>query len=144
MMRGPIPLLILAATIAAGSAPRAQQGASAPAPETGTSAISGTVTDGLTGRPLPGAVVYVGITGQGAVGRVSRQLTDSKGRFVFVDLPAHERYFLNASHFGYVNGGHGVRPTRPAPTRIRLADGEWFKDAAHPAVAPGRDRRTRP
>jgi hypothetical protein len=128
-MRGLISILILAATIATGSAPHAQQVAPATSPESATSAISGTVTDGPTGRPLAGAVVYVGITGRGAVGRVSRQLTDSKGRFVFVDLPAHDQYFLNASHFGYVNGGHGVTPRRAAPTRIRLADGEWFKDA---------------
>jgi len=52
-----------------------------------------------------------------------------KGRFVFADLPAHDLYFLNASHFGYVNGGFGVTPFRGAPTRIRLADGEWFRDA---------------
>lgn len=140
---------MLAAALAAGDLAGAQDAAQQP-PDTGTSAISGVVTDGLTGRPIAGAVVYVGITGRGAAGRVSRQLTDRKGRFVFTDLPAHDQYFLNASGFGYVNGGYGATPVRPAPTRIRLADGEWFKDAHiqlwPPAAVSGRvlDERGEP
>jgi hypothetical protein len=148
-MRANLRILVLAAALAAGGLVKAQDGAQQ-RPDTGTSAISGVVTDALTGRPVSGAVVYVGITGRGAVGRVSRQFTDAKGRFVFTELPAHDQYFLNASGFGYVNGGFGAAPARPAPTRIRLAEGEWFKDAHiqlwPPAAVSGRvlDERGEP
>jgi hypothetical protein len=108
-MRANLRILVLAAALAVGGLVKAQEGAQQQ-PDTGTGVISGVVTDGLTGRPLAGAVVYVGITGRGAVGRVSRQLTDRKGRFVFTDLPAHDQYFLNASGFGYVNGRDSMHP----------------------------------
>jgi hypothetical protein len=148
-MRATLETLVIAAALATGGLVSAQDSAQKP-PDTGTSAISGVVTDGLTGRPIAGAVVYVGITGRGAVGHTSRQLTDRKGRFVFTDLPAHEQYFLNASGFGYVNGGFGATPVTPAPTRIRLGDGEWFKEAHirlwPPAAVSGRvlDERGEP
>ena len=148
-MRANVRILVLVSLVAAGGLVTTQEGAQQH-PDTGTSAISGVVTDGISGRPIPGAVVYAGITGRGAAGGVSRQLTDAKGRFVFVDLPAHDQYFLNASGFGYVNGGYGATPVRPAPTRIRLADGEWFKDAHirlwPPAAVGGRvlDERGEP
>jgi hypothetical protein len=147
-MRTQFLFLVLATVLTPGTRLYAQD--AAPPPIKQASAISGLVTDGLTGRPIAGAVVYVGITGKGAVGPVSRQLTDAKGRFVFVDLAAHDQYFLNASRFGYVNGGYGVTPVRPSPTRIRLAEGEWFKDAHirlwPPAALSGRvtDERGEP
>lgn len=147
-MRASRQFIVLAA-VAIGGLVHARDTTQKP-PETGTSAISGIVTNGLTGRPVPGAVVAVGIAGRGAVGRVSRQLTDAKGRFVFVELPAHDQYSISASHFGYVNGGYGTTPVRPAPTRIRLADGEWFKEANiqlwPPAAVSGRvlDERGEP
>lgn len=118
--------------------------------EPGTGAISGVVLDALSGRPLAGAVVYVAVTGRGAIGRISRQLTDAKGRFVFLNLPAHDQFILNASHFGYMNGGYGTTPIRSTRTRIRLGEGEWFKDARielwPPAAVNGRvlDERGEP
>ena len=146
---GLLTILLLTAQVTSSSqlAPeRPQAGALPP----GTGAISGTVVDALTGKPLGGAVVYVGVTGRGAVGRFSRQLTDPKGRFVFVDLPANDQYFINASRFGYENGGYGFTQTRGTPTRIRLSEGEWFKDARialwRPATIGGRvvDERGEP
>ena len=147
-----VAILLIAASMSLGAldAQLGSQPGQAPPLEPGTGAISGTVVDALTGRPLAGAVVYVGITGRGAVGQISRQLTDAKGRFVFVNLPAHDQFFINASRFGYENGGYGFTPIRNAPTRIRLGEGEWFKDARialwRPAAIGGRvvDERGEP
>lgn len=147
-MRVHVRVLVIAATLAAGTVIHSQETSQAQ-PVTGTGAISGVVTDGVTGRPIAGAVIYVGMAGRAGGGN-SRQLTDPKGRFVFTDLPAHDQYFLNASGFGYVNGGYGQTPLRPSQTRIRLAQGEWFKDAHiqlwPPAAVSGRvfDERGEP
>src|SRR5688572_8719153 len=46
----------------------------------GTAALSGVVTDATTKEPIPGVMVYLGFQGRGAVGRLSRQITDDKGR----------------------------------------------------------------
>src|SRR5262245_18955412 len=80
----------------------AQRGARPPAPQS-TGAISGVVVDG-SGRPIGGAVVLLGTTGRGLL-RPSQQLSDSKGRFVFPNLPPSDQYFLNASKFGFLDGG---------------------------------------
>src|SRR5687767_12766876 len=72
--------------------PAAQAGAT-----TGTGAISGVVVDALTGRPLSGASVSLGRLD---VQRPSpRMLTDSKGRFIFHNLPPSAEYFLDARTF---------------------------------------------
>jgi hypothetical protein len=118
-----------------------------PQAESGTGAISGTVVDAQTGAPLRGAVVSLNIGGRAAR---SRQLTDPKGRFVFLGLPASDRFYVNATGSGYVDGGYGRTPDRPAGAGIRLADGEWFRDAQitlwRPAAISGRvlDERGEP
>ncbi|OFW08102.1 MAG: hypothetical protein A3H96_22170 [Acidobacteria bacterium RIFCSPLOWO2_02_FULL_67_36] len=117
--------------------PPPQSGMGPPVTETGTGAISGVVSDGRTGRPLGGAVVYLGITARGPVGRVSRQLTDRKGRFVFRDLPRSDAYFINTSRFGYIDGGYGRKLTSTLGARIALADGQWFNGANVPMWRPG-------
>jgi hypothetical protein len=58
---------------------------------TGTAAISGGVTDAVTGRPIAGASVSISISVTGAAGRPLApppMLTDARGRFVVIDLPA--------------------------------------------------------
>jgi len=107
---------------------------------TGTGAISGVVTDGATHRPVPGALVYLGIQGHGPVGQMSRQVTDAKGRFVFVNLPASDAFFLNVSKAGYNDGHYG--DTGPvtsgvASGLVKLADGQWFNAANIPIWHPG-------
>ena len=104
-------------------------GTGPPLPATGTGAISGVVTDAVTGRPIAGAVVSLSIQGRGAVGRVPRMVTDGRGRFVFRDLPAATDYVLNASRFGYANGGYGRTSPDAATVRLRLADDQWLPDA---------------
>src|SRR5579871_1729616 len=108
-------------------------------PTSGTGAISGVVFDGATHRPIAGALIYLGITGHGPVGRQSRQITDAKGRFVFVDLPASDSFFMNVTKAGY-NDGHsgdsGPVSGGVGSGQIRLADGQWFANANIPLWKP--------
>lgn len=111
-----------------------------PAPRPiGTGIISGVIRDGHTGRPIAGALVYVGITGRGPAGPMSRQLTDPKGRFVFTDLPESDSFFLNASKAGYHDGHYG--DTGPVSAGVgaglvKLGKGDWFRDANIPMFKP--------
>ena len=66
-------------------------------------AISGVVIDGTTGEPVNNASVT--IAGGSAKGMLqTRQLTDAKGRFVFINIPAGLDYTLSASATGYFAG----------------------------------------
>jgi hypothetical protein len=96
---------------------------SPPAPA-GNGAISGVVSDASNNRPLRGVVVS--LTG-GGVSR--RTISDSKGRFVFSDLPPDDRYIIQASKPGYVAGGLAAGNPLGGLTRLPLADGEWIPDA---------------
>jgi protocatechuate 3,4-dioxygenase beta subunit len=102
----------------------------------GNAAISGAVTDGVTGRPLANAVVTLALQmtdPNGAPRRVLplNQTTDSKGRFVFTDLPAGDRFVLTATHLAYFDGGYGRRPDTDAASapKIVIADRQWFNRA---------------
>ena len=124
--------------------------APAPTPE-GTGAISGVVMDASAKAPLEDAVVYLAIEGRGTVGSQSRQVTDAKGRFAFVNLPPGEKYTVTASQFGYLDGGYS-RDTKPGATNalIALKDGEWIADTRillwHPGAIAGTivDERAEP
>jgi hypothetical protein len=98
------------------------------APE-GTAAVSGVVTDESTKQPIPGVMVYLGFQGRGAVGRLSRQISDDKGRFVFTDLAAGNLYFINTSKPGYLEGHFGTGAGGQLGGLITLADGQWFSQA---------------
>lgn len=121
--------------LAAALAPAAwagQRGAPPPTtpPPPGTGAISGVVLDGSTDRPLAGVLVYLGAQGRGAVGRVSRQVTDALGRFVFTHLPPASTYFLIASKLGYFDGRYGADgPAQQSSRTITLTDGQWMNTA---------------
>jgi hypothetical protein len=151
-------LAILATTLTvfgqgtSGTRPPAQGGSSPQAgstPQTnvpvnhqiGTGAISGVITDGATKKPVGGAIVYLGIQGYGPVGRLARQVTDAKGRFVFVDLPQSDLFFLNVSKPGYNDGHYG--DTGPIGVgilgggHVKLGPGQWFPDANIPIYRPG-------
>lgn len=105
----------------------AAQGVLKPASSDG--AISGVVTDAATGLPLPGALVHIGAVhdAQYAEADVS-QLTDAKGRFVFVDLPAAD-YDLTTERNGYFFGGYGQAEAFGGWRLIPLRDGQWFDSA---------------
>ncbi len=86
-------------------------------------AISGVVTDGATGRPIAGALVSLADAKvKVSVGTV----TDSKGRFVFTDLPASQGYTFRAQKSGYYSVGKGQFDVLAGPlTRIELSENEW-------------------
>jgi hypothetical protein len=155
-----LPLLLASATAQAamqmtsGGPPQTGAPPRAPAPgQSGTGAISGVVSDGTTGRPIAGALVYLGIQARGPVGERSRQITDAKGRFVFTDLPESDRFFLNASKAGYQNGRYGDSGPISAGIGsglIALTRGQWFSAANMALWRPGaiagvvRDERGEP
>ena len=108
----------------------AQLGTRAPStPANGTAALSGTVVDGATGRPVAGAIVnlQVGIPGRPIQGPHGRQVSDSRGRFAFTDLPPAAGLTLTASRAGYFDGGF-TPAGGPAsePRSLSLADGQWL------------------
>ncbi|HUR21161.1 MAG TPA: carboxypeptidase-like regulatory domain-containing protein, partial [Vicinamibacterales bacterium] len=71
-------------------------------------AISGTVTDGVTGRPLASAIVALRAPANGApLARIVRVVTAEQGRFVMRDLPAGEGYSIATTRLGYVDGAYG-------------------------------------
>jgi hypothetical protein len=93
----------------------------------GTAAISGTVIDAVTGRPAAGAIVSLGNTA--ALGATfPRAVADSRGRFLFLDLPASDTYILSAIAAGYSSSQYGWTTPNGAmrdSRRIALADGQW-------------------
>ncbi len=98
------------------------------AAKAGTGAISGVVTDAATHRPISGVIVHLSMQGQDAVGRVSQQITDARGRFVFDELVASTLYFITASKSGYLDGHFGEIPGQRT-SHITLTDGQWFSSA---------------
>lgn len=102
-------------------------------PQTG--AISGVVVDALTGVPLSGARVSLARTQGG--GSVARMVTDSKGRFVFADLPPAPNYFLDAGGPGFATTRYGW--TGPGQTLVTSAillvpvtAGQWVNNIKIP------------
>lgn len=105
--------------------------ASLPPLPPGTGAISGTIVDAATGAPLGDAIVTLAI--QARVGvpqrRVGQQLTDRRGRFVFVDLPASDGYLVTVRRNAYFDAAFGAEPGSTTGTALLLGDGEWFDRA---------------
>ena len=105
-----------------------------PLSPTRTGAISGTIVDGTSRRPVPNAVVLLRIETRDAnaralQGTVGQQLTDTLGRFVFTDLPASDGFSVSTERTGYFRALYGAGPGSTAGTPIVLADGEWFSQA---------------
>jgi hypothetical protein len=96
----------------------------------GTGAISGLVTDALSGAPLPDAVVTISVgSPRTSVARTTREVTDGRGRFLFTKLPANDDYHLVASAPGYFDARYGQPSLRDGNAPIALADGQWFSKA---------------
>lgn len=106
-------------------------------PPPATAAISGVVVDGTTGEVIENANVT--IAGAGAAGMFqTRQYTDAKGRFVFVNLKPGLDYTLTAGLPGYFSGALsrdvGVTDQR---TPIPLKADEWVRDVKVSLWKPG-------
>lgn len=85
----------------------------------GTGLILGQIVDAGSNRPVPGALVTLGLPGS----RPIRALADGQGRFVFRDLPKG-RFNLTATKAGFVDGAYGrMRPSGPT-LPFELVDGE--------------------
>ena len=121
-----IVLALLAADVVVARVP-ASQARSGP-----YGGISGVIVDGRTGQPLPDAIVS--ITSKGRPVEFERQITDARGRFVFVDLPA-DTYFLTAEHVGYQPGRLGGTVRDKAGTLV-LDAGVWRRDVSLPLFKP--------
>lgn len=103
-----------------------------------SAAISGVVVDGVTRQPLAGVIVELRAPSSGAVlARLTRQVTDERGRFVFSDLAAGAGYTLQATKPGYVNGVYGQSVMFGPAGRMTLAAGEWFPTANITLWKPG-------
>ena len=101
---------------------------------TRTAAISGVVVDGVTGRAVAGVAVTLSNAAlPSAIGTV----TDSKGRFVFQNLPASERCTLTATKPGYSSGSLPRKSGLIFTTGIALTEGEWIADARLVIWRPG-------
>lgn len=116
-----VALTVLTAAIAFGF--QGQRTASPP-PSTGTGVIVGTVVDGVTGRPVPGALVTLG-------GRFPQQpapiIVGSDGRFVFRDLPAGS-FSLPVTKAGYLDSSAGRTSPTGATRPVELRDGDRIGD----------------
>jgi hypothetical protein len=129
-------LVLAVAVLAADSPSSAQVAVSTGAPvtsaadaATGTAVVSGIVVDATTNAPIPGAVVYLGLDGRGRPAQQSRQLTDSRGRFVFVEVPASDRLTVSVSKAGYLPGGFDREDAAGSTSgRLTVADGAWVQD----------------
>jgi hypothetical protein len=85
----------------------------------GTGLILGQIVDAGSSRPVPGALVTLGLPGS----RPIRALADGQGRFVFRDLPKG-RFNLTVTKAGFVDGAYGrMRPAGPT-LPFDLTDGE--------------------
>lgn len=110
------------------------------AAEPTAAAVSGVVTDAVTHRPLGGVTVSLGMDRAPGMLRpppLQETITDEKGRFVFWPVEAGSGYFVNASAFGYFEGGYGRDGSERAGRRIALADRQWFDRADISMWRPG-------
>jgi hypothetical protein len=92
-------------------------------------AISGVVTDAVTGRAVTAAVVSIAPKGVRTFD-ARRQFTDAKGRFVFTDLAPDAGYTISVSKAGCFDGAYGrLDPRTYYFTPIALTEGQWFVNA---------------
>jgi carboxypeptidase family protein len=102
----------------------------------GTAAVSGVVSDAISHVPLAGVVVTITDRATNPTSSL-RVFTDSKGRFVFRQLPASSQYDLTTATPGYFDGRLGSKPGDSGPSNLVLTDGQWLRDAAIEMWRPG-------
>jgi hypothetical protein len=123
---GAIAIAITTTAIAQQPQPR-RTGALAPG---GTGLIAGRVTDPVSGRAVPDALVWLLI--DGAMWPESpRVMTDAEGRFVFVNVPAG-KYAFQAQKTGYLPGRYGAKSVMDEGRDLDLTDGHLVTDLTLP------------
>jgi hypothetical protein len=107
-------------------------------PPRNTGAVTGVVADGSTGEAVADAVVFLQSTPARSLGAQTRQLTDDRGRFAFVNLPGDVTYTISVTKIGFLPGGYG-RDTMPTdPLRpIPLKADEWISNLKVSIWKPG-------
>jgi protocatechuate 3,4-dioxygenase beta subunit len=92
-------------------------------------AISGTVVDALTGRPLNKVTVSLDTTGADYFQPLATAPTDAKGTFAFAGLDP-DRYFITGTRNGYLETWYGARHPGGSKSAISLQPGQEVKDIA--------------
>jgi len=99
--------------------------------------VSGTVVDGASGRPLPGAIVVLYQRSGAPLAAAQRVITDTRGRFVFADLAAASGYSVEASLPGYLTGEYGRSTPGSTLSRFALVEHEWLSTVRITLWRPG-------
>ncbi|HXT71312.1 MAG TPA: carboxypeptidase regulatory-like domain-containing protein [Vicinamibacterales bacterium] len=97
-------------------------------PPTGSGAITGTVIDGTSGQPVSGALVFLSTTEPGRTAPIAqtRQVTDDRGRFAFIEIPGDGIFTIAVSKFGFLDGGYGRDHSPSDPLRpVALKKDDW-------------------
>ena len=119
--------VVLAATTAIVAQQPPRTGALAPG---GTGLIAGRVTDPASRRAVPDAIVWL-LIDDALRPESPRVMTDTDGRFVFVNVPAG-RYGLQAQKTGHLPGRYGAKSIMDAGRDLDLGDGQILTDVALP------------
>src|SRR5215467_9373368 len=91
----------------------------------GSGLLMGVIVDALTDQPVANAEVT--LSGAATTANNTRQLTDSEGHFVFLDL-ARGTFTISATKAGYADGAYGRRRPSGLTQTLALADGERIGD----------------
>src|SRR5207253_2271194 len=105
---------------AVGLRPQTAPSPAPPPPRQGAAIIRGRITADDTGLPIPNAHLSLTTSGAGeAVGSVEPVLSDSDGRFQFINLAAG-RYTVLATKAGYLNARFGAKSYFDRPVNVVL------------------------
>ncbi|HVQ42578.1 MAG TPA: carboxypeptidase-like regulatory domain-containing protein [Vicinamibacterales bacterium] len=126
-----IPLAFAAALLLLGERGAAQIISTNGAPSgPRTAVVVGQVIDGISGEPIPEAVVRLSMPAFLATLSTTpnaRVMADADGRFFFTDLPAGE-YSLSVTKDGYIAGTYGQRRASARGELLPLKEGERRTD----------------
>ena len=125
--------IFLTGGLASAQISQAPQTPPAPPP---SGAISGVVMDGASGAPLSDVVVTL-LGGSLPPEYRTRQMSDARGRFAFINLPDADTYQVVASKFGHLEGGYG-RDRGPLESLrfIPIKNGTWTGNLKVPIWRP--------
>lgn len=90
-------------------------------------AVSGEVVDGVSGETLADAIVVLNTTGASGPRRSFSQQADSKGRFVFMNVPVPNEYEVHASRPGYLSDIEVNAPALGTDCRFFLEGSRWVR-----------------